>query len=405
MSHELRTPLNAIIGYSEMLREDAEDSGQDNFVLDLDKIHNAGKHLLGLINDILDLSKIEAGKMDLYLETFDIASTVQDIIHTVRPLVEKTGNTLIVHCPTEIGSMHADATKLRQNLLNLLSNAAKFTENGTIRLMVEKAEGRGQRAEEGKDGQTGRRADGENSTLKTQHSPPLPLPPSPTLYFSVSDTGIGMTAEQIDKLFQPFTQADASTTRKYGGTGLGLTITQRFCQMMGGDVYVTSQVGKGSMFTMQLPVTVIDPRVRATITAKPGRATADSITVLVVDDDPTVHDLMHRFLSREGFHVESAFTAEEGLKLARECQPTVITLDVMMPAGDGWSVLAILKADPDLAEIPVVMLTMVDDRNVGYALGASDYLSKPIDRDLLLAVLKKHGCELVPCPGKKHEQV
>jgi signal transduction histidine kinase/CheY-like chemotaxis protein len=398
MSHELRTPLNAIIGYSEMLREDAEDTGQDSFVPDLDKINSAGKHLLGLINDILDLSKIEAGKMDLYLETFDIPNAIQEIAYTIRPLIEKNGNTLLVHCPAEIGSMHADATKLRQNLLNLLSNAAKFTENGTIRLTVEKVEGKRQKAEEGEDEETGRRGDGENSTPTTHHSPTLPLSHSPTLCFTVSDSGIGMTAEQIDKLFKPFTQADASTTRKYGGTGLGLIITQRFCHMMGGDVHVQSEVGKGSTFTMRLPVTVIDPRVRATIAAKTGRGTPGSITVLVIDDDPTVHDLMHRFLSREGFRVESAFTAEEGLKLARECYPTVITLDVMMPTGDGWSVLAILKADPDLAEIPVVMLTMVDDKNVGYALGASDYLSKPIDRDLLLSVLKKHGCELVPSP-------
>lgn len=364
MSHELRTPLNAIIGYSEMLQEEAEDLGQEDFVPDLQKIYTAGKHLLGLINDILDLSKIEAGRMELYLETFDIEDVVQDVVTTIQPLVEKNANTLEVQCANDLGSMEADLTKVRQSLFNLLSNACKFTKQGTISLTVSRG--------------------GAEDWIT----------------FRVTDSGIGMTSEEMSKLFQAFSQADASTTRQYGGTGLGLAITKKLCQMMGGDVTVESEVGKGSTFTIQLPAKVQEPKTQPTplLSLKSNLLPVGAKTVLVIDDDSTVHDLMHRFLTKEGFRVESALSGEEGLRLAKELQPDAITLDVMMARMDGWAVLSRLKADPELADIPVIVLTIVDNKTMGYALGASDYLTKPIDRTRLSAILKKYRCDRPPCP-------
>lgn len=390
MSHELRTPLNAIIGYSEMLQEEAEDLEQEDFIPDLQKIHAAGKHLLGLINDILDLSKIEAGRMELYLETFDISAMAEDVVTTLQPLVDKNSNVLKIQFGNELGSMHADLTKVRQSLFNLLSNACKFTQKGTITLTLSR----------------GRGGDGENSSIPIQNgeaistsSSPLPVNPQDWITFQVTDTGIGMTAEQMSRLFEAFTQADASTTRQYGGTGLGLAITKKLCQMMGGDVTVESEVGKGSTFTIHLPTIVLDPKAQPTpsLPLKSTLAPPGAKTILVIDDDSTVHDLMHRFLSKEGYRVASAFSGEEGLLLAQELQPDAITLDVMMPRMDGWAVLSGLKANPELANIPVIMLTIVDNKNIGYALGASDYLTKPIDRDRLGAILNKYRGERHPC--------
>jgi signal transduction histidine kinase len=236
MSHELRTPLNAIIGYSEMLQEEADDLGEAAFLPDLQRINSAGKHLLGLINDILDLSKIEAGRMDLHVETFEIGQVVQDVAAIVRPLVEKNGNALVVSCPDDIGEMHADLTKVRQTLFNLLSNAAKFTDHGRIELRVAKGEGRGTSGEE---------------------------PVSPLVTFAVSDTGIGMTEEQLGRLFEAFSQAETSTRGKYGGTGLGLAISRHFCRLMGGDLTVSSVHGQGSTFTVLLPTLVSAPETPA----------------------------------------------------------------------------------------------------------------------------------------------
>jgi PAS domain S-box-containing protein len=358
MSHELRTPLNAIIGYSEMLQEEAEDLGQEDLKPDLQKINAAGKHLLGLINAVLDLSKIEAGKMDLYLETIDVVSMVEDTAAVLQPLMIKNDNELRIHCPDTVGSMRADLTKVRQAVFNLLSNACKFTKEGTIRLDVARE------AVNGEDWVT----------------------------FAVSDTGIGMTPEQVEKLFQEFSQADASTTRDYGGTGLGLALSRRLCRMMGGDITVESEVGKGSTFTIRLPAEVRDPTaepVRAPVSQPQARAEGAS-TVLVIDDDATVRDLLQRFLGKEGFHVVSASEGEEGLRLAREMHPDAITLDVMMPGMDGWAVLSALKADPDVSDIPVIMLTIVDDKNLGYTLGAADYLTKPVDHDRLVSLLEKY---------------
>ncbi len=397
MSHELRTPLNAIIGYSEMLQEEAEDLDQEDFIPDLQKIHTAGNHLLGLINDILDLSKIEAGRMELYLETFDIATMVEDVVTTIQPLVEKNANVLRVESANELGSMNADLTKVRQSLFNLLSNACKFTNQGTITLTVSRG-GVGERESKG-EGEQGRIV---YSTFKPSDNSLTPsLSTQDWITFRVTDSGIGMTPEQMSKLFEAFSQADASTTRQYGGTGLGLAITKKLCQMMGGDVTVESEVGKGSTFTIGLPTQVIDPaKTQATsrLPLKSNLVPVGAKKVLVIDDDPTVHDLMQRFLTKEGFRVEGAFSGEEGLALAKELQPDAITLDVMMPSMDGWAVLSGLKADPKLANIPVIMLTIVDNKNMGYALGASDYLTKPIDRDRLRVILNKYRSDSSSCP-------
>jgi PAS domain S-box-containing protein len=360
MSHELRTPLNAILGYSEMLTEEAQDLGEESFIPDLKKIHGAGKHLLGLINDVLDISKIEAGKMDMYLESFEIRPMIDDVVATVHPLIEKNQNEIEVASPAELGSMHADVTKVRQGLFNLLSNASKFTKQGKVRLSITREQ----------------RPDGE------------------WLHFAVSDTGIGMTPEQMGRLFQAFSQADESTTRKFGGTGLGLAITKRFCQMMGGDVTVRSEPGKGTTFTISLPAVVQKQDAEdAGSGTKQAPDAEDGSPVLVIDDDPTVHDLIKRFLGRQGFRVISASSGEEGLKLAREQRPDVIVLDVQMPSMDGWTVLQALKADAELKDIPVVVLTMMDQKNIGYSLGAADYLMKPVDRERMTSVLKKYRRE------------
>ena len=361
MSHELRTPLNAIIGYSEMLQEDAADLGAEQFTDDLKKINAAGKHLLELINAVLDLSKIEAGKMELYLEPFDVPSLVRDIAAVIQPLAATNSNRLDVHCPDEAGTMRADLTKVRQALFNLLSNSCKFTERGTVSLSV---------AREALDGQE-------------------------WMVFSVSDTGIGMTPEQLTRLFEAFSQADAATTRKYGGTGLGLALSRRLCRMMGGDITVESEAGRGSTFTIRLPAVVPDAVEEAPAFPAPAEGVHAGIgTVLVIDDETAVRDLMQRFLAKEGFRVVTAQGGDEGLRRARELRPDAITLDVMMPGMDGWAVLSALKAEPETADIPVIMLTIVDDKNLGYALGAADYLTKPVDRERLVTVLDKYRRDL-----------
>lgn len=357
MSHELRTPLNAIIGYSEMLQEEAEDLEEEEFAEDIKKINTAGKHLLSLINDILDLSKIEAGKMDLYEETFDINEMIDDVESTIYPLAEKNANRLEINCPENLGDMKADLTKVRQALFNLLSNASKFTKEGTIKLDVI----------------TEQKEDGD------------------WIKFRVEDTGIGMTEEQTKKLFEAFTQADSSTTRKYGGTGLGLAISRRFCQMMGGDISVESEYGKGSIFTITLPwkrEKSIQEEVEETKSTKDQLQNKN--VVLVIDDDPSVRELMKRFLEKEGFAVVAASNGKEGLRLALEIKPDIITLDVMMPSMDGWAVLTEIKSSHELADIPVIMITMTDDKNLGFSLGAAEFLTKPVDRDRLVVVLEKY---------------
>ncbi len=370
MSHELRTPMNAIIGYTEMLLEDlgerVDDPEAAQMTQDLERIRSSGKHLLALINDILDLSKIEAGKMELSLETFPVQALLTDVVDTVRPLVARNSNTLVLQVPDAPGSMHADLTRLRQSLFNLLSNAAKFTDHGNITLSVELD------------------ADG----------------PRPRIRFAVTDTGIGMTEEQLGKVFEDFAQADSSTARRFGGTGLGLSISRRFCRMMGGDINVRSTAGVGSTFTIDLPVhvseTAAEDREQQTVEVAIDAAQGGDL-VLVVDDDPGMLELLGRLLSREGYRVVTATTGEEGLNIVKRLRPQAVVLDVLMPRQDGWSVLSTLKADPDTRPIPVIVLTMLDDSEMAFALGAADFMTKPVDRQQLAASLRR--CGLVPREG------
>jgi PAS domain S-box-containing protein len=361
MSHELRTPLNAIIGYSEILFEDAQSAGRESEMADLRKIQDAGKHLLGLIDNILDLSKIEAGKMTLYLETFELRPMIDSVAATVTALAKKTGNVLVVNCADEVGTIHSDLTKVRQILFNLLSNACKFTRNGTITLTALR--------------DTDEAVD--------------------WIEFQVRDTGIGMTPDQQAKVFETFTQADASTTRTYGGTGLGLAITKSFCRLMGGDVTLTSEAGKGTIFMVRLPA-MTSAASDTAVSAAEKRSEGPQVTepehapiVLVVDDDPNARELLRRHLQRGGYAVRMAANGEEAMQLARTLQPDVVTLDALMPQMDGWAVLSAMKEDAVLAEIPVIMVTIVDNQSIGFSLGAADYLIKPIDRDRLVRAVDK----------------
>jgi PAS domain S-box-containing protein len=354
MSHELRTPLNAILGYSEMMQEEAEEGGHTALIPDLQRVQAAGRHLLTLINEVLDLSKIEAGKMELYLETVDIAKLMNDVATTVHPLVERNGNRLEVIHRNEPGSMQTDATRVRQVLLNLLSNASKFTEKGVVTLESERNNG--------------------------------------SMIFRVRDTGVGMTPEQLGRLFEAFTQADISTSSKYGGTGLGLALSRKFCQLMGGNVTVTSEVGKGSCFTATIPL-VSSP---ADQPVEPAETAGAMGTVLVIDDDAAARNLLGRILGKEGYRVIEAASGEVGLRIAAEHRPDVITLDVVMPGMDGWAVLSALKTDPALADIPVIMLTIMDEKHLGYMLGAAEYLTKPINRRRLATAIQKYARSKTP---------
>ncbi len=363
MSHELRTPLNAIIGYSEMLEEETRDSGKIENVQDLKKIQTAGKHLLSLINDVLDLSKIEAGKMGLHLETFDVSQVIEEMVTTLQSAAAKNANSIHVHLGENVNTMRADVTKVRQILFNLLSNACKFTDHGAIFVDVDQ--------------------------IKVEERN--------WIQFRVSDTGIGISAKQKENLFHEFAQADASIARKYGGTGLGLAITHRFVQLMKGHINVESEPEKGAIFTVQLPAQVVIE----TAESAPSEGASDASatfsetktnldTILVIDDDPSVRDLMSRFLTKLNFRVVAAANGEEGFRLAKQIRPLLITLDVVMPECDGWTVLNRLKSDSELAEIPVIMVTVVDNEARGLDLGASNYLIKPVERDRLAVLVEKH---------------
>jgi signal transduction histidine kinase/CheY-like chemotaxis protein/HAMP domain-containing protein len=359
MSHELRTPLNAIIGLTEMIVSNAARFGTEKAVEPLRRVHGAGTHLLGLINQVLDLSKIEAGKLELSPETVNLAPLLEDVIGTVRQLAEQNKNRLVVESPDNLGTLTVDPMRLRQILLNLLSNACKFTKQGEVKLRVKKV------------------VDGRN-----------------WIEIAVADTGIGMTAEQQAKLFEEFTQADSSTARQYGGTGLGLAITRKLARMMGGDVTVTSEPGKGSVFTLRLPGSADSQASSSTGSAGRRSPTADCI--LVIDDDATARELIADHLKAEGFSVVTAAGGVEGLKRAKELRPTAITLDVMMPDLDGWSVLAALRQDPELADIPVIMVSIVDEHRRGIALGAAGYLTKPVDRERLHRLVSRFRAPVPP---------
>lgn len=366
MSHELRTPLNAIIGYSEILVEEFEDLASDipdvaEYSGDVKKILGSGKHLLGLINDILDISKVEAGKMSIFIEPISLRSLLKDIANFAPPLAEKNRNRFHAESTEDLGYLHSDITKLRQILLNLISNACKFTEAGDISLRI------------------ARQTDGDGDWVA----------------FSVSDTGIGIPPEKQKELFEPFTQADASTTRKYGGTGLGLALSKQFADMMGGTIRIQSEPGQGCTFTLRLPDqqpdsdAAIEPVARQPKTPTTRESTPE--TVLVIDDDPMVHELLKHHIESEGYQVRAAFRGEEGLRMAKAQKPMSIVLDILLPEMDGWEILGKLKQDPELSDIPVIMLSLLDDeKHTGYALGAADYLIKPLEYNRLGEVLQKY---------------
>ncbi len=363
MSHELRTPMNAIIGYSEMLAEDAEDDGLDDMLDDLNKITAAGKHLLSLINDVLDISKIEAGRMDLYLEDFTLSDVIIDVASTAQSLVAKNNNKLTTNISDDTELMHADVTKVRQILFNLVSNSAKFTTDGEITILAK----------------------------------PLYQAGEKMVKISVADTGIGIPANKIETIFEEFSQADESTTRNYGGTGLGLALVKKFCEMMGGTIYIESVEGQGSTFIFELPTIVIEQDEEL---ENAPQQTLKQITenipdssllkdVLVIDDDPQARDLLKRNLEIEGYSVITIDNGKDGIELAKKYHPSLITLDIMMPEMDGWEVLRALKAENKTKDIPVVMISIVGDKAIGASLGAVEHLSKPVDRNLLKEVVLK----------------
>jgi signal transduction histidine kinase/DNA-binding NarL/FixJ family response regulator len=369
MSHELRTPLNAIIGYSEMLQEDAEAQGATAYVADLQKVTGAGRQLLAIITDVLDLSKIEAGRMEVHLEPCTVATVLQGVLDTSLPLARTRGNILTSAGFDTLGAAHTDPTKLQQILLNLVGNACKFTSHGQVHVAAR------------------RQAD----------------PDGDWLVIDVRDTGIGISPEQQGRLFHEFSQADASTTRRFGGTGLGLAISQRLCALLGGAITVVSEPGRGSTFTVRLPARGPEPppapAAMAALSAD-ARAVASerftlqadgrpgAATVLVIDDDAANRELLSRLLTRAGFQARTAMSAAEGLHLAAEVQPHAIVLDLVMPDGHGWPLLRTLTADPQLHQIPVVVLSIIDDRARSLALGAVAHLLKPVDPEALLTCLR-----------------
>lgn len=354
MSHELRTPLNAIIGYSELLIEDAEADNHKDFAKDLKKIRSSGQYLLEIINEILDLSKIEAGKIEVFPENLEIAVLVEKISDTVKPFVEKNHNQLTVVCPHDIGSMHTDINLLHQSLLNLLSNASKFTSNGQINFVI------------------------------SRHTDVMQ---EDWIHFEIHDTGIGITHEKLSKLFQPFIQAEASTTRKFGGTGLGLYLTKKYCQILGGTISVDSVIDKGSSFTIKIPAIIKKGALEQRVEILPSK-TSNKI-ILNIDKNLETHQLIAETLQEEGYQILHAFNDEDGLSLARQFKPHVITLNVNMPKMEGWSTLTMLKSDPLTKSIPVMMLTLSKDNELGLALQVADYLVKPVEACNLLKTIKK----------------
>ena len=353
MSHELRTPLNAILGYGEMLAEDCEDLGYDDLLPDLKKITSAGTHLLSLINNILDISKIESGKMELYITSFEIEDVVDVIKDISAPLVSKNNNAFQCNIQDGIGAMRQDETKLRQCLSNLLSNAAKFTEGGTVTLEVD-------------------------ASLEKEIE---------MVSFKVIDTGEGMSEEGVGKVFEVYTQAERSTSAKHGGTGLGLPLSREMAQMMGGDITLTSELGVGSVFTLKLPRDCPQDEHEVSDSVLEGIDDDEKLVVLI-DDDVTMHDLIKRTLNKIGLTLVGATDSEKGMQMVRETKPKLLLLDVLMPGRDGWSILRECKSDPELKDMPVIMVSQLNQDTLANSLGADDYITKPIDRELFLKTIK-----------------
>jgi len=353
MSHELRTPLNAVLGYADLLEEDLAHENSDAQAADARRIRDAGTHLLSLINDILDLAKIESGGAQVFCEAIAIGDLVDQLVVTATPLARDHRNRLILDCAADLGSMYGDLRKTRQIVLNLLGNACKFTEDGDIRLSV------------------GRVVEDDREWI----------------VFQVEDTGIGMSEDVRSRIFDPFAQADPSATRKHGGTGLGLAITRQLSELLGGRIAVDSQLGIGSTFRVHIPAALPETGERGDSTDH--RVPSGATTILVIDDDDDMRALVTRYLADADLDVVCATSGAEGIAKAIELSPAVICLDVVMPDVDGYDVLRALKANPDIADTPVVLVTMVDDRERGFALGAADYLMKPVGREQLIDTLAR----------------
>ncbi|HRC73310.1 MAG TPA: response regulator [Candidatus Competibacter sp.] len=363
MSHELRTPLTAVLGYCELIEEDLRDLGQEAILADVSKINFNARHLLGLINDVLDLSKIEAQKMDVHAIEFTVGAMLVELEAATGSLIAKNNNTLSLTAEAPDTVMMTDDLKVKQVLLNLIGNAAKFTTEGQISVHVAQVEEGG----------------------------------APHTRFTVKDTGIGMSPEQLANLFQRFAQADETTTRKYGGTGLGLALTRALSSMLGGRIEVESAEGQGTTFTVTVPTRyekkVVDAETGRELApeqkSEPGDAPKRKVpSVLVVDDDPSARELLTRNLEREGFAVATASSGAEALAMIQASRPLAVLLDVMMPGLDGWHVLRAIRENPETKDIPVIMQTVLDERNFAYALGASSYLKKPVHRNALAEALQ-----------------
>jgi CheY-like chemotaxis protein len=354
MSHELRTPLNAILGFSELLSDDSTDRfDQATRRRFLDQIHSSGQHLLQLINDILDLSKVEAGQMELHLESVELGNLINEVRATAEPLARSKDLALNIE-PFPDLPMIADAAKVRQMLLNLVSNAIKFTPSGG-RIDI-----RRRRVED-------------------------------WVEIAVSDSGIGIARQDLDRLFTEFQQLDAGPGRQQEGTGLGLALTRRFAELHGGQVTVESAPGKGSTFTLRLPLQTAAPRAPAPIASqRVGDVDLDRPLVLVVEDNPQAAEILARYLDAGGFRIERAHTGPEALTMARDLKPVAITLDILLPEVDGWEVLNRLKADEATRNIPVVVVSVIDNPALGRALGALDYFVKPVDGKALLSRLSQY---------------
>ena len=337
-----------------MLYEDCEDLGYDDLLPDLKKITSSGSHLLSLINNILDLSKIEAGKMELFITSFEIENMIQTIKDVSEPLAAKNDNGFIINLDGAMGSMSQDETKLRQCLTNFLSNGFKFTKNGTITLEAKS------------------RMEGDVEFID----------------FLVIDTGAGMSAEGVAKVFEEYTQAERSTSANYGGTGLGLPISKKFAEMMGGNVVVTSEEGVGSVFTLSVPRECPEYNEDDVDSNVINLDSNDNLVVLV-DDDVAMHDLIKRTISKLNLTLIGATNSEKGMELIREVKPKLILLDVLMPGRDGWSLLKECKTDKELKDIPVIMISQLNQSNLAASLGANDYLTKPIDRTHFINTIQR----------------
>jgi signal transduction histidine kinase/CheY-like chemotaxis protein len=360
MSHELRTPLNAIIGFTRLVMRRAQDVLPARQYENLEKILISAEHLLGLINDILDLSKIEAGRMEVRLARVDVDAIVGDCLRTVEPMIKTDRLRVAKDVDPALPAVWTDADKFRQIVINLLSNAIKFTDAGSVTVSA--------------------RLDGSRVAV------------------AVTDTGIGIPADALELIFEEFRQVDSSSTRKHGGTGLGLSISRHFARLLGGDIQVTSTLGAGSTFTLVLPVradAAAHPPAAADAVATAADATGprarDDKLVLAIDDDPDVIYLLRENLTDAGYRVVGAANGPEGVRLARELKPFAVTLDIMMPNQDGWEVLHELKADPSTKDIPIIVVSIVDNKDLGYRLGAFDYLLKPLDRQTVLSALARIG--------------